>query len=323
MIEDLRRFRVSIARLSMSVDSTVGNRVLVTGATGYIGTRLVARLVSDGWEVHAVIRQGTKSLAATCLTSSVRLHEHDGSAGGMIDIVAGCRPGIVYHLASLFLSQHEADDVARLINSNVVFGAQLAEAVVAAKVPFFINTGTSWQHFKDAEYLPVNLYAATKQAFEDILAYYIDAHGLKVATLLLFDTYGPEDPRPKLIPLLCRAAETNQRLQMSPGEQLIDLVHVDDVVDAFLAAAASLPTQSQGHVHYGVSSGSPVPLVELVAAFERAVGKSLHVTWGGRPYRPREVMRPWGRFDLVPNWRPRVSFEVGIRQLWRSVDMED
>ena len=69
------------------------------------------------------------------------------------------------------------------MSSNITFGTQLVEAMVANGCYQFVNTGTSWQHYENDEYNPVNLYAATKQAFEDILRYYVETSALRVITL--------------------------------------------------------------------------------------------------------------------------------------------
>ena len=94
-----------------------------------------------------------------------------------------------------------------------------------------------WQHFGTPDYRPVNLYAATKQAFEDVLAYYADAQGIAAVTLELYDTYGPGDPRRKLIRILFEAARSGEPIQLSPGEQVIELLHVDDAVPRIVKEA--------------------------------------------------------------------------------------
>lgn len=287
-------------------------RVLVTGASGFIGANLVKRLVAEGHEVHIILREGSSTQLIAPELTAVTVHMHDGSTQGMLDIVGAAQPHTVFHLASLFLAQHTASDVEALISSNVMFATQLVEAMSVHEVPYLINTGTSWQHFENQDYLPVNLYAATKKAFEAILAYYTDAQGLKVSSLILFDTYGRHDPRAKLMSLLWKTALTQQPISMSPGEQQIDLVYIDDVIDAFMMAARLLPDQAQGHCRYGVSSGHPIPLRELVAVFERVTGLSLPIVWGGRPYRPREVMTTWRCYETIPGWRARTSLESGI-----------
>jgi len=289
-------------------------RALITGATGYIGSNLVRHLVKQGWDVHIITRPNSDLKVLDTILNRITVHRHDGTSSGMVKVMADAKPEIVFHLASLFLAQHKTEDIESLISSNLLFSTQLVEAMAVNGVRYLVNTGTSWQHYNNEDYNPVNLYAATKQAFEDILAYYIDAHGLKATTLALFDTYGPNDPRAKLIALLWKTAKSQQPLSMSPGEQLIDLVHVDDVMRAYIRATEALQEQIGGLTCYGVSSGEPMRLIDLVAAFQKATKTMLPINFGGQPYRPREVMVPWTEFQSLPGWRPHVQFQQGIMQ---------
>lgn len=287
---------------------------LVTGGTGFVGTHLLKRLYKEGWQVHALVRP--ESLRkAEAQDGTVTWHAHDGSTEGMLAILKAVRPKVVFHLASLFLAQHRPTDVESLIASNVLFGTQLLEGMAQSGVRYLVNTGTSWQSYENEGYNPVCLYAATKQAFEDLARYYVEACGVRMITLRLFDTYGPEDPRPKLIALLQRALTTGETLEMSPGEQQIDLVFIDDVVEAFLIAAERLVMgAAAGSEVYAVSSGKPMTLRQFVARFSEVAGQAVKVNWGGRPYRPREVMRPWAGGKPLPGWSIRVGIEEGLRR---------
>jgi nucleoside-diphosphate-sugar epimerase len=288
---------------------------LVTGGTGFIGSHLVRRLVREGWKVDLVTPPDTPLAALQDTASRVGVHVLDGSTEQLCSIVASCQPDIVFHLASLFLASHDVSQVEPLVRSNVLFGTQVAEAMVKSGVLRVVNTGTSWQHFEGRDYSPVCLYAATKQAFEDVLAYYVEACGLRLVTLKLFDTYGPDDARPKLMPALRRAAQSGTRLQMSPGEQLVDFVYIDDVIEAFFVAARRLfGNDLQEAECYGVSSGHPMRLRDVVETYERVTGKKIMVEWGTRPYRPREVMVPWTS-SPIPGWQPRVELEEGIKRI--------
>ena len=283
---------------------------LVTGATGFIGGQLARRLIADGWRVTALMRPGSKK--PDC--PGLKTHVHDGTTEDLVRLLRRLRPDVVFHLASLFLAEHTPADVRPLVESNVLFGCQLAEAMAQSRTLRLVNTGTSWQHYRDGAYDPVNLYAATKQAFADILAYYEGAHELRAITLELFDTYGPADPRRKLLATLRRAVAGDAAF--SPGRQRIDLVHVSDVVEAFVMAARRLLA---GRVRrsetYAVASGRPRPLREVAAVFARANGLRLRAKWGARPYRPREMMRPWSQGRRLPGWRPKIGLEEGFRGL--------
>ena len=184
-----------------------------------------------------------------------------------------------------------------------------------------VNAGTSWQHFHSAEYRPVCLYAATKQAFEAIVEFYVQACAFDCTTLKLFDTYGPRDPRKKLMHLLERVAATGEAVDFSPGEQYVDLLHVDDAVRGFLVAADRLLAgEAQGAETFALSSGRTLPLRDLLALYQRECGRVLPIRLGKRPYREREVMEPWSDGVSLPGWKPEVSLEEGIRQVLRGTE---
>ena len=289
-------------------------RALLTGASGFIGGHLARRLLADGWQVHLVLRAGSQ-LQGLAAHPALLEHRHDGSTEDLIRIVGAVQPDTVFHLASLFLARHQPQDVEPLVRSNILFSTQLAEAMAQAGVRQLVNTGTSWQHYENQPYSPVCLYAALKQGFDAVLRYYAEALGMQVITLKLFDTYGPGDLRPKLLHLFQRAALSGETLAMSPGAQQMDLVYVDDVVDAFVQAAERLRSGAVSDIEeYAVSSGAPLSLQDLARQYEQASGRALHIDWGGRPYRPREVMQPWSSYALLPGWQPKVGLADGIRR---------
>lgn len=291
-------------------------KALITGATGYVGSKLSQRLLANGWQVDVLVRTAGRPLPES-LAHLVGQHTYDGSAQSALDAVSAAKPDVVFHLASMVIADHQSDQITDLINSNLLFGTHLAEACARNGVLRFINTGTYWQHYRSAGYDPVCLYAATKQAFEDILDFYADAFELRVITLKLFDTYGPDDPRPKLVNLLVKALQSGEALGMSPGEQVLDLVHIDDVTNAFVVGAQQLlnGTSYTPHTRYAVSSGAPLSVRQLVALLEQVSGKTIQATFGARPYRSREVMMPWQGGQLLPGWQTTRAVSTGLQSL--------
>jgi len=292
---------------------------LITGATGFVGSRLAIKLVSYGYRVHIVVRENSKIDQIEEVGNKIILHCHDGSTESMVNIVKESMPEIVFHLASIFISEHQENDVEPLIESNLLFGTQLLEAMNLAGVKKIINTGTSWQHYNGAEYNPVNLYAATKQAFESVIKYYVEACGFQVITLELFDTYGRNDPRKKIINLLMSAAKTGNKLKMSPGEQMIDLVHIDDVVNAYIRASLMLFKQKNLYnMSFSVGTGNPIKLKELVRVMEKITKIKINVEWGSREYRKREVMIVDNSLDNIISSEGAVKLDDGISEIWES-----
>ncbi len=233
-----------------------------------------------------------------------------------MNLVALVRPTVVFHLATRFVSEHRAADVAPLIHDNVQFGTQLLEAMRAAGVRYFVNAGSAWQHFKNVEYSPVSLYAATKKAFADILEYFVEAAGVKAVTLEFTDTYGPGDARRKLIPIMYEAEQSKRELARVSGDVPLNFVHVDDAVTALIVAAARLTAnQGAGHEVYAVRSREAITLKDLFSTWEKARGAHLAARWGERPYRAREVLEHWTQGTLLPGWEPRISLAEGLAGL--------
>ncbi len=281
-------------------------RALVTGATGFLGRRLCAALQAQGVRVDAVVRAAPRGPAP------FTPRRHDGTMRSMSRIVAQARPDAAFHLAALASYDHAENDVDALLDANLRLGVHLAEACARRGRGVLVSAGTYWQHAGGtARYEPVSLYAAMKQGFQDIAAYYAAATPLRVATVQLCDVYGPGDPRGKVLGQLDAARAAGCPLKLSPGRQLVDLIHVDDAAAALIRAARALRSAPalSGSV-WTVSSRRRRTLREIVAAYAQAAGK-VEVIWGGRPYREREVMRPW-RGPSVPGWKPRVGLTEGL-----------
>ncbi|HDL8356461.1 TPA: NAD-dependent epimerase/dehydratase family protein, partial [Yersinia enterocolitica] len=278
-------------------------RILITGASGYIGSNLACYLNSNGFEVFGLIRSEVVDENKIKLLSGVKLEILDEK--NLCSLVENINPDIVIHIASLTSVTHDYSTIENLLRSNIEFPTKLLEAMEVAGVKKFINTGTTWQNYNSADYEPVNLYAATKQAFEDILKYYIFAKGFSSITLRLFDTYGPNDTRKKLIPLLDRLAETKESLDMSEGNQEIELVHINDICSAYKTAILKLQDGQPGYANvYSVDTGSRMSLKKLVKLYEKVNDVTLNINWGARPPREREIMRLCTNLTVLPNWSP-------------------
>jgi nucleoside-diphosphate-sugar epimerase len=288
--------------------------VIVTGATGFIGSNLVFALIRKGFDVHILVRDTSDLSILGNIVESCTVHIYNGSIVDLKKTFSIVKPSHVFHLASLFLAQHDDSNITDLLESNIIFSTHVVEAMVSEGVPFLINTGTSWQHFTDDTYVPVNLYAATKEAFENILEFYIQTSNLKVTTLKLFDTYGPNDPRKKLLRLLHDISVSKDALSMSAGEQKINLVYIDDVIRAFEHAYDEISRQIELHSRYSVSSSKPLTLKELVVIFEDTLNVKLNINWGEREYRNREVMVPWSGEQVLKGWHPEIDLKTGLKR---------
>ena len=291
-------------------------RFFVTGATGYIGSFLTKRLVEEGCRVSVLVRPSSNTCLLETILNKIDVHVYDGTYESIELSINSSRPDIVFHLSSFASIKYQSNDIHNMINSNILLGTFLAEAMAKHQVKHLVNTSSYSQHYNQKPYLPNSLYAATKQAFEDILLYYSRVWLINVVHLVLFDNFGPKDPRPKIMNLLYRAMTEGKTLSMSPGEQYLDLLYIDDLIEAYLVAATRLlANETQGVERFTVSSGQHIKLKELVHLFEHISGGTIPVKWGELDYRPGEIMVPWTKGISLPAWKQRTSLEAGIRLL--------
>lgn len=262
-------------------------RLVITGATGFIGTHLIPVLSATGHEIAILTRS---SLGASLFASGGSIHAYQVDAyASILQAIADFRPDAVIHLATLYLNNHQSEDIPFLMQSNLVFGTQVLEAMRSCGIGGFLNFGTRWQHLHQERENAANLYAATKNAFQDILAYYQRQYGVSYTTLELCDTFGKGDPRKKIVELMVQACAGRSELALSPGEQVLDLISIDDLT-AYIAEG--LAEDDFFHNEVIALSGEQVRLRDLGTIVETMFKVSGYLKWGERPYRENEVMSP-------------------------------
>lgn len=292
--------------------------ILVTGAAGYIGSNLVKKLLTDREKVSVILKKSTDvSLLAGC-RSRLNVYYDEGSIEDMAGFLSACQVDCVIHLATCYVTLHRPEDVDRMLESNVRFGARLLEAMRIAGVNRIIYARTSWQHYQNEGFNPVNLYAATKQAFEDIMKYYTQAEGFCSMILEIYDTYGENDPRSKILNLMKRRCLDGEPIALSPGEQKLDFLYIEDAVEGFLTAIERMRQPPSREMEYALSSNEVHTLKDVVRIFERAYGAVLNIEWGKYQYRQREIFTPYRGLARLEGWQAKYSLYEGFCRMKES-----
>ncbi len=290
-------------------------RVLITGITGYIGSHL-ARVLLDNSEVYGLVRNPLHTEYIADIQDRLRLVTVDDTYESIDAALAAIRPEIVYHLAAFYTGAHSAQATPKLIASNITFGGHLLEAMTAYDIPALVYASTVMTHYEGAAYRPLNLYAATKQAFSDLLAYYTDAGLLRAVTLVLSDTYGPGDRRPKILNLVKQAVESGEKIALSKGTQTYDVVYIDDVVSAFQIAGERLLKGQLENDIFQIVSEAPLSLRETVEKMLQVNHLTLNAGWGERPAAEREISSEVRIYPTLPGWSQKVLLEDGLQRYY-------
>jgi len=298
-------------------------KIVITGATGFVGKSLLERLIENDHQIYIIIRSHSDT---SNLPSNINHLIDDGGAKTLENFFLKIKPDGIVHLASLFLAQHQTEDVESLIISNILFSTRLLEAATKSNVNWFINTGTFWQHYNNEDVNPVNLYAATKQAFEDIAKFYYETQDINFVTIKLNDTFGSGDTRKKVFNLWKSLADSNETLGMSPGEQIIDMSYIENIIDAYVTMIDNLKSDTnmayKGQV-FAISADERMSLKDLAKVYEKVTKSTLKINWGARPYRDREVMLPWDKGIPVPGWKQKISLNDAMAKVINEHKMKE
>jgi nucleoside-diphosphate-sugar epimerase len=286
------------------------SRVLVTGASGFIGRRTLAPLVAAGHDVHAVAR------AAGPAQPGVTWHEADLLASP--DVVAAARPEVLLHLA--WYAEHGAfwtsSENLRWVEASLRLLRAFAEgggrrAVVAGScAEYDWTTGAEVLCERDAPLRPATLYGAAKHGLHLIAEAYAAQAGVELAWGRVFLLYGPDEAEARLFASVARALLGGRVASTSPGEQRRDVLHADDVGAAFAALVGSAVT---GPVN--IASGEAVTIRALVEEIARAAGRPELLEVGALEQRagePEWIVADVARLRDEVGFSPRWSLREGI-----------
>jgi nucleoside-diphosphate-sugar epimerase len=295
-------------------------RILVTGATGFIGQHLVTRLEEMDAQVYAGTSPSNEpSLPAQEPPRAERTSRpvpfdiRDPEA--VQDVVADVRPDVVFHLAAVGATNPGVDPrLALMVNAGGVIN--LLEALKGSDVDRVILTGTSYEYGASGTKRrldPFNAYAASKVAAWAIGHMYWRAHQLPVLTVRPFQVYGPGQPSHTLIPAAIRAAVSGEDFPMTPGEQERDFIFVEDVADGMIATARTVGLDGTS-LDLGTGIGTAVRhVVQQIWQLTEAEGR---VQPGVRPYRTGAAVHLIADADRTARftgWRARTSLDEGLR----------
>lgn len=277
-------------------------RVIITGGNGFVGSAVIEALVGAGAEVHALVNDNFQRL--TRILPPENIHVIRDAPQEAVDVVLRIRPDALFHLAAVYSEPDDVQGVTRMLKANVELGSCLLYACTHLDPrPIFVNTGTYWQWNSAGEYNPNTLYAATKQSFQDLVAFYHRKLGVRALTLALYDTFGEHDDRGKLWQRVVEA-RPGTHFALSSGTQEIFLIHIEDTVSAFLAAARLLQTSEPVDEVYAVRSEQPVVLKHFLEELVRRSKLRLGLGWGELPFWSGQVEVPW-RGNILPGWQPK------------------
>jgi nucleoside-diphosphate-sugar epimerase len=298
--------------------------ILLTGAGGFVGSHVARRLLSGGHETVAVVNPDSSSGRLEDIASRLTIVSLDICQESTLERLGSLKPEVCIH-AAWYARPTDYLDSRRNVD-HMAATLRLALRLADAGCRRFVGLGTCFEYGASDAYLsesstlaPGHLYSACKVGTWHALEQIGRVTGMSVAWARLFHLYGPfEDPR-RLVPSVIQNLIDEKPTDATPGGQVRDFLHVQDVASALIALATG---SLEGAVN--VASGVPVTVAHLVTALGEIVGRPDLVRLGALPYRPGDPMFVCAdnrRLIAECAWTPQFSLRAGLQQTvdwWRE-----
>ncbi|NLE03942.1 MAG: NAD-dependent epimerase/dehydratase family protein [Crenarchaeota archaeon] len=284
--------------------------ILLTGATGFLGSHLAEALVEEGH--HVVILKRSFSDIWRINHIIERIKSYDADVIPLEKIFQEQKIDVVIHTATNYGRKKER--LTDIVETNVLFGLQLLESAIFSNTELFINTDSLQQKC-------VSQYSLSKRQFYDWLRIYSQSDTIKIINMRLDHMYGPRDDSNKFVVWLMQQMVADvPEIKLTAGEQKRDFIFIDDVVRAFLfvmQVSQSLPKFSS----FDVGTGEHICVKEFVLMMKSVIetirGKRVtpNLQFGVIPYRKGEVMEVVEDVSTLFNlgWKPQTELLDGLK----------
>lgn len=301
-----------------------GQAVFVTGASGFIGSHLVRRLLEEGAEVHALVRRDSDPSRIADIKDEVVIHDGDiTDANSIRRCIRDARPDAVFHLASYVNAERDPELIEPMINVNLKGTVNLLRAVSeeGKGLGRFVNIGVSDEYgdnevpfTEDQRENPISPYSASNVATTYYCHMFYKIWQMPVVTLRLFLTYGPsQSVRRMFIPSLIRHCLEGKEFPMTEGNQTREFNYVSDSVEGIVLAAKTPGVEGEViNIGCGLEYKVRDVAEKIVAMVGR--GKLLAGALKRRPGKTDRFFCNNEKAKKLLGWCPEVSLEEGLER---------
>lgn len=294
-------------------------KYLITGATGFIGSCLVRKLINNNEEVHIIARRQSDSWRLKDISKFINIHYTDLNNENQVnELLEKNSFNIIYHLAT-YGGYNYQKDVNSIIDTNLIMTWNLFKHCKDTGVDMFINTSSSSEYGEKNDAMredmildPNNMYGATKAASTILCSTYSKINKIPLATYRLFSPYGCFDSPSRLIPTVIKSCLKNEDIYLASKTSKRDFIFIDDVIEAYLSV--SNINNKYGGI-YNVGSGIEYSVEEIVDKIKYLTKSKSKLYWNndlGRQYEPKSWVADISKIKSELYWSPKVDIDLGL-----------
>jgi nucleoside-diphosphate-sugar epimerase len=283
--------------------------ILISGATGFLGSNLLKRLVDQNYKVVILKRSFSNTERIDNYLKKIKSYDIDKV---MLDkCFLENNIDAFIHCATDY--GRKKIDPMQIIDSNLIFPLKLMEIAINNNCEIFLNTDTILDK-------RVNSYSLSKSQFLDWFKIYSEK--AICINIVLEHFYGPFDDKSKFVASIIKKLVNNEsHINLTLGEQKRDFIYIDDVVDAFKIVLENITNVKNGFYSYEIGTGKFISIKKIVTIIKELIGNSTtNLYFGAIPYRTSEIMEP--KMDLIPikkiGWKPMTKLVNGLKKTIES-----
>jgi CDP-paratose synthetase len=284
--------------------------ILLTGATGFLGSALAHHWVRAGYKVSALLRPTSGTVRIASVMNSLQLYRCDGDEA-IFSAIERAAPDYIVHTACSY--GRAGENIVGIFDANVRLGLLLLQAANRLnKKVVFLNTGTVLDS-------SVSSYAMSKNSFSALGALHAQRgdRGIQFINIALQHMYGPGDDKSKFTTHVIGSCYDNiDRLVLTSGVQKRDFIYVDDVIRAYDVILSNVSNFADAE-EIEVGSGKAVSVKSFVELVHSMTASKTQLEFGSVLYRANEAMLLVADISRLRSlgWAPNISLEVGVQEV--------
>jgi len=281
--------------------------VLITGATGFLGSHISLRLFRKGFNIIILKRSFSDLWRINKIINNIKFYDID-----KVELEVPFRENkidFIIHAATNYGRQKAK--LEEIIETNINYPIKLLEIAIFYKTDAFFNTDTSLNRY-------INYYSLSKKQFVEWLRIFKDK--IKIFNFKLEYVYGEMDDYSKFIPFIIRELILKvKEIKLTGGQQKRDFIYVEDVVSSYEAILDSFDKYPTGFYEYEIGTGIATSIKEVVLLLkELTLNDETYLNFGGLSYRDNEIMESKANLKKIKEdvgWEPKVSLKEGLEKV--------
>jgi nucleoside-diphosphate-sugar epimerase len=292
------------------------NTILLTGATGFLGSHLLRKLVTLNSRVIIVKRSFSNIDRIIDLINSKYVKFHDLDKDNLEELFELNNIDCIIHTATEY--GRKDTSISKILEANLILPIKLIELAIKFNVTSFVNTD-SYFNKDNSSYSNLLNYSLSKKVLVKWLRQL--SSKIRVINIILEHMYGPNDSQSKFIEYIIQeiGIKKSKNIDLTHGHQKRDFIYIDDVVDAFTIIVEHSLNNELTYSTYEIGSGKSIEIRKIVDLIKKISKSNTNLKFGEIPYRSDEIME--SKADIIQitslGWSPKINIENGISSIFK------